>query len=192
MIVSARLTLDSRALQARSTYADGCVTNRGTFQKFFEQHELRDWISRTLGASPVAAAPRIFYVFRDEQIRFASRQRSHDRLPRTNHRWFASPNVSTQKAPTPEPPRPHGCPACIVTGIGTSSLSPILKFVKARSLPVRALYAYETLNVANGEAQKDISYRYKADRCATSRKLCWCNSSSACTNGPVRRVLFRC
>lgn len=36
LIVSARLTLDSRTLLARSSYADGCVTNRGTFQKFFE------------------------------------------------------------------------------------------------------------------------------------------------------------
>lgn len=86
LIVSARLTLDSRALLARSSYADGCVTNRGTFQKFFEQHELREWISRTLEASPVPAAPGIFYVFRDEQVRtgFIARQyRRQGSTPRT-------------------------------------------------------------------------------------------------------------
>ena len=86
LIVSARLALDSRALRARSSYADGCVTNRGTFQKFFEQNELREWISRTLEANPVPAAPGIFYVFRDEQLRtsfIATRFRRRSSAPHT-------------------------------------------------------------------------------------------------------------
>ena len=86
LIVSARLAFDSRALRASYSYADGCVTNRGTFQKFFEQHELRDWISRTLEASPVPASPGIFYVFRDEQVRIsfiATRYRRPSSAPRT-------------------------------------------------------------------------------------------------------------
>lgn len=69
LIVSARLGVGGRAPQDGVSFSDGCLTNRGTFQKFFEQHELRDWISHTLGASPVPAAPGVFYVFRDEQDR---------------------------------------------------------------------------------------------------------------------------
>lgn len=69
LIVSARLSAGGRAPQDGVSFSDGCLTNRGTFQKFFEQHDLRDWISDTLGASPVPAAPGIFYVFRDEQVR---------------------------------------------------------------------------------------------------------------------------
>lgn len=85
MLVSARLSLDGRGLQSCRQYRDGCVTSRGTFQKFFEQQELRNWIDSTLGVRSVAAAPGIFYVFRDEQERteFASsRYRRRSWAPR--------------------------------------------------------------------------------------------------------------
>ena len=69
LIVSARLTLDSRALGGISSFADGYLTSRGTFQKFFEQQELRHWIEETLQVQAVAAAPGVFYVFRNDQAR---------------------------------------------------------------------------------------------------------------------------
>lgn len=69
LIVSARLTLEARTLRESSAYEDGLLTARGTFQKFFEQQELRHWIDHTLGVSAVPAAPGVFYVFRDEQDR---------------------------------------------------------------------------------------------------------------------------
>jgi len=64
LIVSARLVWEARDLEGRS-HADGLVTRTGTFQKFYEQTELAGWIEQTLGIKPVAAAPGIFYVFRD-------------------------------------------------------------------------------------------------------------------------------
>ncbi|ORW32533.1 SAM-dependent methyltransferase [Mycobacterium paraense] len=64
LIVSARLTWEARDLEGRP-HADGLVTRSGTFQKFYEQAELADWIEQALGVKPVAAAPGIFYVFRD-------------------------------------------------------------------------------------------------------------------------------
>ena len=85
LLVSARLSLDGRGLQNCRQYRDGCVTSRGTFQKFFEQQELRNWIDSILGVRSVAAAPGVFYVFRDEQKRaeFASsRYRRRMRAPR--------------------------------------------------------------------------------------------------------------
>jgi len=85
LIVSARLTLDSKSLRESSDYEDGCLTSRGTFQKFFEQQELRHWIDQTLQVSSVPAAPGIFYVFRDDQVRtqfIASRFRRRLAAPR--------------------------------------------------------------------------------------------------------------
>lgn len=64
LVVSARLTWDSRDLVGRP-YGDGLVTRTGTFQKFYEQAELASWIEQVLGVQPLAAAPGIFYIFRD-------------------------------------------------------------------------------------------------------------------------------
>ena len=69
LIVSARLKLDRRAMERGESFGDGCITGRGTFQKFFDQQELRHWIERTLESAAVAAAPGVFYVFRDDQVR---------------------------------------------------------------------------------------------------------------------------
>ena len=71
LVVSARLTLDSRFLGESQDFADGQLTSRGTFQKFFEQQELRNWIDQTLGVASVPAAPGVFYVFREEVARAA-------------------------------------------------------------------------------------------------------------------------
>lgn len=71
LIVSARSTLDSRALRGGCNFGDGCLTSRGTFQKFYEQQELRHWIDQTLEVSSVPAAPGVFYVFREEPVRAA-------------------------------------------------------------------------------------------------------------------------
>jgi DNA phosphorothioation-associated putative methyltransferase len=84
LVVSARLEVEAKQACNRE-FADGCVTRRDTFQKFFAQHELREWINSTLSVESVAAAPGIFFVFRDEQLRqtFASaRYRRHSTAPR--------------------------------------------------------------------------------------------------------------
>ncbi len=85
LVVSARLTLERRSLRDILEYGDGCLTSRGTFQKFFEHQELRQWIDHTLGEIAVPAAPGIFYVFRDDQARssfIATRFRRRSSSPR--------------------------------------------------------------------------------------------------------------
>ena len=89
LIVSARLTVEAQTLSAASGYADGYLTSRGTFQKFFEQDELKDWIGNALGVSPLPAGPGVFYVFRDEHVRsafMASRFRRQIVVPRSSVR----------------------------------------------------------------------------------------------------------
>jgi DNA phosphorothioation-associated putative methyltransferase len=64
LVVAARLTWDARDLSGRPL-ADGIVTRTGTFQKFYEHTELAAWIQDTIGGEPLAAAPGVFYIFRD-------------------------------------------------------------------------------------------------------------------------------
>ena len=47
-------------------YNDGFRTSRNTFQKYYSQGEICDFIASTLEVQPVAAGPGIFFVFRDE------------------------------------------------------------------------------------------------------------------------------
>ena len=82
LVVSARLDWEA-AGAAVDFQGDGVVTGRRTFQKFFRHEELRAWIERVLHRRPVAAAPGIFYVFRDETAAqsFAVRRVSRRRRP---------------------------------------------------------------------------------------------------------------
>ncbi len=87
LVVSGRLSMEARALGEAKHFADGILTSRGTFQKFFDQQELRNWIDHTLDAQSVAAAPGVFYVFRDERDRsqfIACRYRRRLTAPRLN------------------------------------------------------------------------------------------------------------
>lgn len=84
LIVSARLDYEPDAAFHRE-FGDGCLTRRDTFQKFYSQHELREWINATLQVESVAAAPGVFFVFRDEQLRqtfAAARYRRSTAAPR--------------------------------------------------------------------------------------------------------------
>lgn len=67
LIVSARLTLEAKDRNYTS-YEDGYLTRRATFQKYYEQHELREWIESALGTASIPVAPGVFYVFRDESL----------------------------------------------------------------------------------------------------------------------------
>ena len=82
LIVSARLTSETSEFGSVAPYGDGFVTSIPTFQKFYEQAELKDWIEDQLPEPAVAAGPGVFYVFRDTADRMAfiaSRYRRHGR-----------------------------------------------------------------------------------------------------------------
>lgn len=83
MVVAARLTMESKD-SSHEELGDGVVTKRNTFQKFYTQSELREWIDQTLEEKSVAAAPGVFFVFRDELLResyVASRYRRRRAAP---------------------------------------------------------------------------------------------------------------
>ena len=66
LVVAARLDWQARGAGSRP-WGDGIITSKGTFQKFYTQYELKSWIEATLGFSAHAAAPGVFYIFRDSR-----------------------------------------------------------------------------------------------------------------------------
>jgi len=89
LLVSARLVHESKGLDLKP-FGDGFITVRGTFQRFYNQHELREWINRELSVSCIAASPGIFIVFRDENL-------LQSYLASLNRRRFTAPSVSNSE-----------------------------------------------------------------------------------------------
>ena len=83
LIVAVRTTADQRDPGLAS--GDGFVTALGTFQKYFEHDEFKNWLEAAVGQSVVTAGPGIFYLFRDSERRalfLESRFRSRVVVPR--------------------------------------------------------------------------------------------------------------
>ena len=49
-------------------FNDGQITTRQTFQKYYSQTELESLLINALGVSPIAAAPGVFFVFKNEAL----------------------------------------------------------------------------------------------------------------------------
>jgi len=84
LIVAAQVLIDDRT-RGVIAYGDGIITRRNTFQKYYEQEELKAYIDQVLGVDAVPVALGIYFVFRDdaqaESFR-ASRFRSRATAPR--------------------------------------------------------------------------------------------------------------
>lgn len=67
LVVSAQVT---RERMARHTvpYGDGVLTGLGTFQKYYTQTQLEDYIEGELGVEAYSGGPGIFLVFRDPDL----------------------------------------------------------------------------------------------------------------------------
>lgn len=93
LVVSSRLTWDARSLAGRPL-GDGLLTRSGTFQKLYDQAELGRWIKDSLGSEVHAAAPGIYYIFkeaRDAQAFLANRVHTYrPRLHIDPHQLYES------------------------------------------------------------------------------------------------------
>lgn len=66
-------------------FGDGVLTNRNTFQKFFDQSELKAYIEAQIGGEAIPAGIGTFYLFRDESLQqqfMANRFRRREIVPR--------------------------------------------------------------------------------------------------------------
>lgn len=88
LIVAAQVLISDRT-RGLMAYGDGIITSRNTFQKYYEQEELKAYIDQVLAVDAVPVALGIYFVFRDrlqaESFR-ASRFRSRATTPRINLR----------------------------------------------------------------------------------------------------------
>lgn len=84
MIVAAQVLIDDRT-RGVIAYGDGIITSRNTFQKYYEQEELKAYIDQVLGVDAIPVALGIYFVFRDEaqaETFRAARFRSRATAPR--------------------------------------------------------------------------------------------------------------
>ena len=65
LVVAAQVLVNGRGKNPVE-FGDGVLTNRGTFQKFYEQGELKSYLEEHLQAEAIPAGIGVFYVFRDE------------------------------------------------------------------------------------------------------------------------------
>jgi len=84
LIVAAQV-LVADTNQGQIAFGDGIITRRNTFQKYYEQEELKAYIDKVLGVDAIPVDLGIYFVFRDEtqtQTFRASRFRSRAITPR--------------------------------------------------------------------------------------------------------------
>jgi DNA phosphorothioation-associated putative methyltransferase len=67
LAVAAMLATQGQPTYGRS-YQDGIVTSRNTFQKYYTQGELQQYIEAVLDEDAYPAAPGVFYVFKDRAM----------------------------------------------------------------------------------------------------------------------------
>ncbi|WP_448269399.1 DNA phosphorothioation-associated putative methyltransferase [Nostoc sp. DSM 114159] len=65
LIVAAQILIDAPS-KNQLAYNDGIVTRRNTFQKYYEQEELKTYIDEVLNVDAVPIALGVYFVFRDE------------------------------------------------------------------------------------------------------------------------------
>ena len=78
-VLAVAAMLSSHAVPDGRPYNDGYMTSRKTFQKYFTQAQLRDFIEHTLEENAIASGPGVFFVFRDKDLeqQFLSRRYGH-------------------------------------------------------------------------------------------------------------------
>ena len=90
LVVSAMI--GKSGAQGARTYQDGVVTSRNTFQKYFMQDELKNYIESTLSRPATPVSPGVFFVFVDDddaqnfaadRIRSRRRRLTHSGAERT-------------------------------------------------------------------------------------------------------------
>lgn len=97
LVIAAMLGSDTHIRKFKS-YKDGVITSRNTFQKYYSQAELQNFIEQVLEEEPVAVGPGVFYVFRDkeeEQLYLANKGRRRQRWRQLSQKTARIPK--TQK-----------------------------------------------------------------------------------------------
>lgn len=97
LVVSAMIgSINSRGF---SSFSDGVITARNTFQKYYRQDELKNYIESTLDRSAIAVGPGVFFVFQSEEAAQAfTLQSLSSRRRRLSHSGANRPRVYERKS----------------------------------------------------------------------------------------------
>jgi DNA phosphorothioation-associated putative methyltransferase len=98
LVVSAMLAGEDAV--SGKPFGDGILTGRGTFQKYFTQSSLKEYLEETLGDDAIPVAPGVFFVFADkdaEQAFVYGRQQSRRNLLRNVERVRQHKVTAAQK-----------------------------------------------------------------------------------------------
>lgn len=155
VLIASVMIVGAVPLNGLRPFGDGYLTARDTFQKYFQQAELKAILTQTTGVEPIALAPGIFALFRspeDEQDFLLERRRGR--------------SASTSAYRTNRPARASSAKAQLVDRI-TDALNAIARFALQRGrLPhsdemppgIHDLLAVERVSFARAlEASQDAS-----------------------------------
>lgn len=110
-VLSIAAMLTSQTPPDGRPYRDGYLSARNTFQKYFSQAQLRDFIEHTLDESAIAVVPGVFFVFRDKELeqRFLAARYGQRSRPQLSQGWFyareARPSYDPQVGRSAKAPR---------------------------------------------------------------------------------------
>lgn len=79
-------------------YKDGVITSRNTFQKYYQQSEIKAYIERSLDEVPIAIAPGIFFIFKDKLAEQDYLQNRYRRYHNWQQHTSPTPITSEDKA----------------------------------------------------------------------------------------------
>lgn len=96
LVVSAMLASESYLAQF-TPYKDGVITSRNTFQKYFNQAELKTYIEGILDTEAIAISPGIYYVFRDKELEQNFLQNRNKRHYQWQHKTAPVPTTEENK-----------------------------------------------------------------------------------------------
>jgi DNA phosphorothioation-associated putative methyltransferase len=107
-VLSVSAMLNSQLPPEGRPYKDGYLSSRNTFQKYFSQAQLRDFIEHTLDENAIAVGPGVFFVFRDKDLeqRFLSERYGHRAQKVLSRGWMYTKSPRPPKEPrAPRQPR---------------------------------------------------------------------------------------
>lgn len=145
-------------------YRDGYLTARGTFQKYFAQHELRAFVQEVLGEAPIALAPGVVAVFRDKELEQEFLFRRRSRRPERPLR-FRPPE---RERVTTRPSRKRGAPQQTATKPTFSEiLAPQLRVLWDLALDLGRMPDAEEVPAGVMESLQAarVSYARAAEKC---------------------------
>jgi DNA phosphorothioation-associated putative methyltransferase len=83
LLVASAMLANEKYLEQFTPYKDGIITSRNTFQKYYNQSELKLFIQLSLDEQAIAVSPGIFFIFKDKNLEQEFLQNRH----RRTHSW---------------------------------------------------------------------------------------------------------